>query len=86
MALSKAAGRSCLISSLNLSWVGVGWVSKLSVVVIFVEVCNDGLADSDESIDIDLVGDIGVEVVLEVLELVHVALDKLVSPDSWERE
>ena len=33
-----------------------------------------------------VVGDVSVEVVLEVLEHVHVLLNELVSSNSWERE
>jgi len=55
-------------------------------VVLLVQVGYDGLSDSDEVVNIDEVGDVGVKVILEMLEHSHVILDILVSSDSWEGE
>lgn len=46
----------------------------------------NGLTNSDEVLNIDGVRDVGVEVVFEVLEHIHVGLDELVSSNSWEGE
>ena len=64
----------------------VSWVREFTVVVLGVQIALSSLGDSQEVGNVLLVGEVLVQVVLEVLELVHVALDKLVSPDSWERE
>ena len=63
-----------------------GWVREFTVVILGVQVGLSSLGDPQEVSSGLLVGEVLVQVVLEVLELVHVALDKLVSPDSWERE
>ena len=68
------------------SWIIASWVRELTVVVLVVQLSDDGLADSDEVLHVLKVRDVGVEVVLEVLEEVHVLLNIVVSPDSWEGE
>lgn len=67
-------------------WVEVGWVRELSVVVFFVECSSGVVCNTKEVIKVQSVGEVFVEVILEVLEKVHVLLDKIVSTDSWERE
>ena len=54
--------------------------------ISLVEVSNDLLGGINESLLVDLVGDVGVEVVLEVLEHFKVVLDVIVVSDSWEGE
>jgi ABC-type enterochelin transport system permease subunit len=67
-------------------WVVRHGVVELAVVVLGSEVSVDSLADSDEVVDVDLVALVHVEVVLEVLQHVHLVLDEVVSPDTGERE
>jgi hypothetical protein len=55
-------------------------------VVLSVESSNNGSSLQDEVVNVNLVGVIGVHVVLEVLNHVHAGLDALVSSNSWERE
>ena len=66
------------------SWVDGGWVDEFTISVLVGQVGNDGLSNLDEVGDVDGVGDVGVEVILEVLEHIHVLLDELISSDSWE--
>lgn len=68
------------------SWVGVAWVVELSIVVLLVEVSSDGSSNSQEVGHVDGVRDVGVKVVLEVLQHVHVLVHEVVSSDSWEAE
>jgi len=70
----------------DLSWVEGTWISILTLVVLGVEVGNNGLSDSDKVINVLQVGEVLVEVILEVLEHVHVGLDNVVSSHSWEGE
>jgi len=69
-----------------LSRIEVGWVGELSIVVLVVEGGDGLLTHGDEVVNENLVGNIGVKVILEVLNLIHLGLDALVSSDSWERE
>ena len=71
---------------LLISWVEESWVSELTVVVFGVELANDDSSLLDEVINVHLVREVGVKVVLEVLNHVHTGLDALVSSNSWERE
>ena len=61
------------------SWIIASWVGELSIVVFLVQLTDDGLANSDEVLHVLQVGDVGVEVVLEVLEEVHVLLNIIIS-------
>jgi len=65
-------------------WIESGWVSKLTVVVLGVQGILSGRGNCDEVGNVLSVGEILVEVVLEVLNEVHVVLDELISSDSWE--
>ena len=67
-----------------LSRIEVGWVGELSIVVLVVEGGDGLLTHGDEVVNENLVGNIGVKVILEVLNLIHLGLDALVSSDSWE--
>ena len=51
-----------------------------------VEVSNDSLGGSNEIFLIDCVGNVGVKVILEMLEHVHVVNNGIVSSNSWEGE
>ena len=62
----------------------VTWAVELTVMVSLLQVLLDGLASSDEVGDVDQVGDVGVQVVLEVLKHVHVLVHDVVSSHSWE--
>ena len=46
----------------------------------------DVSGNTEEVVEEEVVGVVGVEVVLEVLEHVHVLLDVFVASDSWEGE
>lgn len=70
----------------GVSWIEIGWVRELTIMVLLLELGNDGLANSDEVLHVLLVGNVGVEVVLEMLNHVHVLLDLVESSDSWEGE
>lgn len=67
-------------------WIETSWVRELSVMVFGVESFLGSGGDANEVVDVELVGEVLVEVILEVLEQVHMLLDKVVSADSWERE
>ena len=67
-------------------WIVVSWIVKLSIVVLGVEGSSGSLTDSDELINVLLVGEVLVEVVLEVLNHVHMLLNKIVSSDFLEWE
>ena len=67
-------------------WVEGGWVGELTVVVLGVEGSDGGLSNNDELINVLLVSQVLVEVVLEMLEEVHVLLNEVVSSDSLESE
>ena len=71
---------------LGLLWVSVSWIIKLTVVIFGADVSFDGIGNSKESIHVNLVANVGVEVVLEMLEHVHVVVDKVISSNSWEGE
>ena len=86
MLLSSSHLGPGLVSLSSFPWVGVGGVVELTVVVLGVEVSFHGVGDSEEVGHGSLVGDVRVQVVLEVLEHVHVLVDDVVSSDSWERE
>ena len=66
--------------------VEVGGVSEFSIVVFVVESTLNGLCNFDEVLNITRLGKVLVKVILEVLEVVHVVLDKIVSSDSGEGE
>lgn len=78
-------GPSWIDLGLNL-WVVSGGIIELTIVVLGVEVGSDGVGDSNEVIEEDAVAEVGVKVILEMLEHVHVLLNESVSSDSWERE
>ena len=75
-----------LITLLNFSWVSLGWISEFTIMILVVEVLLDGLTNSNEVVDVLQVGDVGVEVILEVLKHVHVLLNLIVSSNSGEGE
>ena len=68
------------------SWVEVGWISELTVVVLVVQCFLCSLGNIDEVSKMLLVGEVFVEVVLEVLDEIHVVLDDVISSHSCERE
>ena len=61
-------------------------VREATIVVFLTEGSLGVLADGDEVLEVELVGEVHVEVVLDVLDLVNPLLNKSVSPDSWEGE
>jgi hypothetical protein len=55
--------------------------------VVFIVEGSDGLlSHGHEVVDENLVGNVGVKVILEMLNLIHLGLDAFVSSNSWERE
>lgn len=66
--------------------VGEGGVNELAIMVLLEETGVDGVGNSEEVLEEEVVGVVHVEVVLEVLEHVHVLLDELVASDSGEGE
>ena len=69
-----------------LEWVIVGGIRELSIMVLGVEGDLTGLRDLQEVCDVLSVGEVLVQVILEVLQGVHVLLHEVVSPDSGEGE
>ena len=67
-------------------WVKFSWVLEFSVVVLGVQSSLSFLGDSDEVFNVLLVSEVGVQVIFEVLNKIHMFLDKVVSSDSWEGE
>ena len=67
-------------------WINVSWVSELSIVIFGVDGSSGGLTDGDELINVLSVGEVLVEVILEVLNHVHVLLNKVVSSHFLEWE
>ena len=63
-----------------------GWVNEFTVVVFGVKVLLDGVGNLEEVGHVDGVADIGVNIILEMLEHVHVLLNVCVSSNSWEGE
>ena len=55
--------------------------------MVFIVEGSDGLlSHGDEVVDENLVGNVGVKVILEMLNLIHLGLDAFVSSNSWEGE
>ena len=67
-------------------WVEESWINEFTVVVLGEEVGSHSVGDSEEVLHMDGVADVGVKVILEVLEHVHVFADEVISSDSWEGE
>lgn len=63
-----------------------GGIRELTIVVLGVEGGTHGVGNSEEVLEVLAVRDVGVQVVLEVLEHVHVLLDESVSADTGEGE
>lgn len=74
-----------LVVGVSLGIIG-GGVRELTIVVLGVEGGTHSVGNSEEVLEVLAVRDVGVQVVLEVLEHVHVLLDKGVSADSGEGE
>ena len=54
--------------------------------IFLVQSLLGGLGDLDEVSNILSVGEVGVKVILEMLDEVHVFLDEIISSNSWESE
>lgn len=54
--------------------------------VLGEEVGSHGVGNSEEVLHMNGVADVGVKVILEVLEHVHVLADEVISSNSWERK
>ena len=68
------------------NWVEFLWILEFTVVVFLVQSCLGGLGNLDEVGNVFGVGEVGVKVILEMLNKVHVFLDEIVSSNSWESE
>ena len=65
----------------------LGHLAKVGAEPIFGgDVSSDGSGSSQESIHVNLVGDVSVKVILEMLEHIHIVNNGIVSSNSWERE
>ena len=69
-----------------ISWVELGWILELTVVVLGVEGGLSVVSDNDEVVNGLSVGDVLVKVVFEVLKHVHVLLDEVISSNLLEWE
>ena len=69
-----------------MSWVVVPWTVEFTVVVFGVEVGSNSGADSGEVVNVLEVGSVLVEVILEMLNHVHLVGDEVVVSNSLERE
>ena len=67
-------------------WVEFLWILEFSVVIFLVKSSLGSLGNLDEVSDVLSVGEVGVKVILEMLDEVHVFLDEIVSSNSWESE
>jgi len=67
-------------------WVEFLWILEFSVVIFLVKSFLGSLGNLDEVGDVLSVGEVGVKVILEMLDEVHVFLDEIVSSNSWESE
>ena len=65
-------------------WVVSGWIREFSIVVLFVHGLLCSLGDLDEVSEVLSVGEVLVQVVLHVLDEVHVLLDEVISSNSGE--
>ena len=61
-------------------------IGEATIVVLLTKGSLGVLADSDKVLEVELVGEVHVEVVLDVLNLVNPLLNESVSSDSGERE
>ena len=64
----------------------VSWIIEFTIMVLSIEILSNSVGNSDKVSHVLRVADIGIKVVLEVLEHVHVLLNVLVSSDSCEGE
>ena len=56
-------------------WVEFLWILEFSVVIFLVQGLLSGLGNLDEVGDVLSVGEVGVKVILEMLDEIHVFLD-----------
>ena len=69
-----------------LLWVELRWVAEFSIVVLLIQCFLCCLGKLKEVGDVEAVGEVLVEVVLVVLEGVHLLVNEVVSSNSWEGE
>ena len=69
-----------------LLWVESSWIREFTIVVLSVECGLSIFADLDVVGNELSVGHVLVEVILEMLDKVHVLLNEVVSSNSWEGE
>lgn len=71
---------------ISVPWVVVGGISEFTISVFGIECGSSSSGNLDEVINSKTISEVLVEVILEVLEEVHVFLNETVSTDSWEGE
>ena len=69
-----------------LLWVVLGWITEFTIVIFSVEGGLSILEDLEVVGDELTIGEVLVEIILEVLDQIHVLLNKVVSSNSWEGE
>jgi hypothetical protein len=69
-----------------INWIESGWVNEFTVMVLSVEGSLSGLTNNDELVNGLSVLKVLVEIILEVLDGIHVLLDKVISSDLLEWE
>ena len=67
-------------------WIVASWVIEFSIMILFVHNFLSSLTDLDELGKMLSVGEVLVEVILHMLDQVHMLLNKVVSSYSRERE
>ena len=67
-------------------WVEFLWILEFTVVIFGVKSFLSSLGNLDEVSNVLGVGEVGVKVILEMLNEIHVFLDEIVSSNSWEGE
>ena len=63
-------------------WIEICWVSKFAVVVLGIDVAADLLSSFNEVVEKNGVGDVEVQVVFELLKVVHPLNNIRISPNS----
>ena len=65
-------------------WIKVSWVWEFTVVIFGVHFSLCGFANLNEVLESLEVGEVLVQVILHMLDKVHMVLDEVVSSNSWE--
>ena len=68
------------------SWIEVGWVHEFTVVISGVQISLSGFTNLNEVFNSLSVGEVLVQIVLKMLDEIHMVLDEVISSHSWECE